>query len=317
MARILVSRPLVGISLNRLRQAGHEVVILSEERSDAEFRAALPDFDGVLSLLSDPIDAAMIGSAKRLRVISNYAVGYNNIDVAAATSAGIIVTNTPDVLTDATADITMTLLLMAMRAIPAGQRQLAEGKFIGWRPTGIMGHDPRGKNLGIVGMGRIGTAVARRAEAFGMKILYTTRSGPREDLPWPYLSLKGLLAESDVVSLHCPLSDQTRHLLGETELRSMKPDATLINTARGPIIDEAALARVLKSGHLFAAGLDVYEREPQVHPDLMPLPNVVLLPHMGSSTIETRERMADLAVGALLDIFAGKPPRHPVNKIPL
>lgn len=315
MARILVSRPLVGTTLNRLREAGHEVVIMAEERSDAEFRAALPDFDGVLSLLSDPITAEMIGSAKRLKIISNYAVGYNNVDVAAATAAGILVTNTPDVLTDATADITMTLLLMALRAIPAGQRQLFEGRFGGWRPTGIMGHDPRGKNLGILGMGRIGLAVARRAEAFGMKILYHTRSGPREDLPWPHLSFKGLLAESDVLSLHCPLTDGTRHLLGENELRMMKPEATLINTARGPIIDEAALARVLKSGHLFAAGLDVYEREPQVHPDLMPLPNVVLLPHMGSSTIETRERMAALAVGALLDVFSGKPPRHPVNKV--
>ncbi|MFZ2960469.1 MAG: D-glycerate dehydrogenase [Candidatus Ozemobacteraceae bacterium] len=317
--RIVVSRPLVGSAIPRLQASGHEVIVLDESRSHDVLETAIASgCDGVLTLLSDPVTAEMLAKIAsthdhRLRVVSNYAVGYNNIDVRACTEAGIVVTNTPDVLTDATADIALTLLLMAMRAIPAGMRQLVEGRFTGWRPTGLLGHDPRGKTLGILGMGRIGLATARRAEAFGMKILYHNRSGAKPELPWPYVSFAGLLAESDVLSIHCPLSAGTRHLIGAAELGTMKSGAVLINTARGPIVDEAALAEALRTGHLFSAGLDVYEREPEVHPALMKLENVVLLPHMGSSTHETREAMGMLAATALLDVLSGRRPAHPVN----
>ncbi|HQG29519.1 MAG TPA: D-glycerate dehydrogenase, partial [Candidatus Ozemobacteraceae bacterium] len=271
--KVVISRPIPGAAVELLKQAGHTVRVLDAHRPDEEFQAALAEADGVIPLLSDTLDARIIRQSGHLRAIANYAVGFNNIDLAAATGAGIVVTNTPDVLTDATADTALVLILMTMRRVRESERLLRDGLFKGWKPDVQLGLDLAGKNLGILGMGRIGQAVARRAEAFGMKILYHTRSGGKASLPYPHVSFETLLAESDVLSLHLPLTDMTRHLIGEAELKRMKKTAVLINTARGPIVDEAALAAALHNGTIYAAGLDVYEREPEIHPELLTAEN--------------------------------------------
>ncbi|HNV71162.1 MAG TPA: D-glycerate dehydrogenase [Candidatus Ozemobacteraceae bacterium] len=310
---ILISRPFPGEGIGRLEQAGHRVRVLADDRPQSEFYAALSQSDAAISLLSDPISAEHLRQCPRLRVLANYAVGFNNIDIAAATAAGIAVSNTPHVLTDATADVTMILILDALRRVPEALDSLRRGEFTGWKPIYLLGQDLAGKNLGILGMGRIGEAVARRAEAFGMRILYHTRSGAKPGLPWPAVSFEALLAESDVLSLHCPLTAETTHLIGWNQLQRMKRTAVLINTSRGPVVDEAALARALREKVIFAAGLDVYEREPIVHPDLLNVPNAVLLPHIGSGTIETRSRMGTMAAECVLAVLAGQLPPYPVN----
>ncbi|MBP7634077.1 D-glycerate dehydrogenase [Candidatus Ozemobacteraceae bacterium] len=311
--KVVISRPIPGAAVELLQQAGHTVRVLDAHRSDEEFLAALGEADGVIPLLSDTLDARVIRQSGHLRAIANYAVGFNNIDLAAATGAGIVVTNTPDVLTDATADTALVLILMTMRRVRESEQLLRDGLFKGWKPDVQLGLDLAGKNLGILGMGRIGQAVARRAEAFGMKIMYHTRSGGKASLPYPHVSFETLLAESDVLSLHLPLTDMTRHLIGEAELKRMKKTAVLINTARGPIVDEAALAAALHNGTIYAAGLDVYEREPEVHPELLTAANAVLLPHIGSQTIETRSAMAATAARALVEALDGKRPALTVN----
>ncbi|MBF0547298.1 MAG: D-glycerate dehydrogenase [Candidatus Riflebacteria bacterium] len=298
-----------------IRESGHELKILAQERETQEFLAEFPDSDAVVAMLSDQISADMIQSAKHLRIISNYAVGYNNIDLKACSEKKIVVTNTPDVLTEATADIAMTLTLMAARNIYAGQKQLYSGNFLGWRPSGMLGLDLYGKKFGIVGLGRIGIATAKRAEAFGMRVLYHTRSGPKPLVSYPYVPLESLLCDSDVISLHTPLTPETCRMIGRKELNIMKKNAILINTARGPLIDESALADALESGRIFAAGLDVYEEEPKVHPRLLKLENVALLPHMGSATVETRTKMGEIAAQAVIDVLAGVKPAHPVNLV--
>ncbi len=311
--KVVISRPIPGAAVELLQQAGHTVRVLDAHRPDEEFQAALGEADGVIPLLSDTLDARIIRQSGHLRAIANYAVGFNNIDLTAATGAGIVVTNTPDVLTDATADTALVLILMTMRRVRESEQLLRDGLFKGWKPDVQLGLDLAGKNLGILGMGRIGQAVARRAEAFGMKILYHTRSGGKASLTYPHVSFETLLAESDVLSLHLPLTDMTRHLIGEAELKRMKKTAVLINTARGPIVDEAALAAALHNGTIYAAGLDVYEREPEVHSDLLTAPNAVLLPHIGSQTIETRSAMAATAARALVEALDGKRPALTVN----
>ncbi|HOT28198.1 MAG TPA: D-glycerate dehydrogenase [Candidatus Ozemobacteraceae bacterium] len=311
--KVVISRPIPGAAVELLKQAGHTVRVLDAHRPDEEFQAALAEADGVIPLLSDTLDARIIRQSGHLRAIANYAVGFNNIDLAAATGAGIVVTNTPDVLTDATADTALVLILMTMRRVRESERLLRDGLFKGWKPDVQLGLDLAGKNLGILGMGRIGQAVARRAEAFGMKILYHTRSGGKASLPYPHVSFETLLAESDVLSLHLPLTDMTRHLIGEAELKRMKKTAVLINTARGPIVDEAALAAALHNGTIYAAGLDVYEREPEIHPELLTAENAVLLPHIGSQTIETRSAMAATAARALIEALEGRRPALTVN----
>ncbi|RCK78170.1 MAG: D-3-phosphoglycerate dehydrogenase [Candidatus Ozemobacter sibiricus] len=311
--RILISRPLPGGAADFLRRCGYQVTVLPDDRPQEQFQRELAQADGVICLLSDPMGAAVLAEAARLRAIATYAVGYNNIDIAACTRAGLPVTNTPDVLTDATADVAMILILMTMRRVPDAMRYLADGRFTGWKPDLLLGRDLRGKNLGIVGMGRIGQAVARRAEAFGMKIFYHTRSGPKPDLPWPHLSFDALLAEADVISIHVPLTDATRHLFGPAQLRRMKPGAVLINTARGPVVDEAALVEALASGHLAGAGLDVFEEEPKVHPGLWQHPNAVLLPHIGSGTLETRSEMGMMAARSLHEALSGRRAPFTVN----
>ena len=275
------------------------------------------DKDGLLSMLTDRIDGAVLDAAgERLRVVSNYAVGYDNVDVEACTRHGVLVTNTPDVLTDATADMAVGLILAASRRIVEGDRAVRRGTPWSWSPTFMLGREVGGTTLGVVGFGRIGQAVASRGRAFGMDVVYASRR-PRPDveslLGARRLDLGSLIEEADVITVHVPSNDDTHHLFGEDEFRAMKPTAVFVNTARGPVVDEAALARALRAGEIFAAGLDVYEREPEVHPDLLDLENVVLAPHLGSATVETRTAMGMLAARNLLDAIAGRRPAAAVN----
>ena len=260
----------------------------------------------LLSMVTDTIDRAVIEAGNDLKVIANVAVGYNNVDVAAARERGIIVTNTPDVLTDATADLTLALILAVTRRLGEGERMVRRGDWKGWAFDQLLGMQLRGRQLGIVGFGRIGKAVAERAAAFGMTIAHSSRSAAG-------MPLDRLLSTSDVVSLHVPLTPETRHMIGQPELARMKRSAYLINTTRGPVVDEAALAWALKSRLIAGAALDVYEREPEVHPELFAFENVVLAPHLGSATTETRTAMADLAVSNALAVLEGKPPLTPVS----
>jgi len=259
----------------------------------------------LLSMVTDTVDRAVIEAGQDLRIIANAAVGYNNIDVAAARERGIIVTNTPDVLTDATADLTLALILAVTRRLGEGERMVRRGDWKGWAFDQLLGMQLRGRQLGIVGFGRIGKAVAQRAAAFGMTIAHTSRSAAG-------MPLDRLLSTSDIVSLHVPLTPETRHMIGQPELARMKRSAYLINTTRGPVVDEAALVWALKNRLISGAALDVYEREPEVHPDLLPLENVVLAPHLGSATTETRTAMADLAARNVLAVLAGDSPLTPV-----
>ena len=277
--------------------------------------------DALLCLLTETVDGAVMDAAgPRLRVISNMAVGVDNIDVAAATDRGIMVTNTPGVLTDATADLTWALILSTVRRVAEGDRMVREGRFELWSPFMLLGRAVAGSTLGIVGMGRIGQAVARRAQGWDMRVVYTRRSGPLrvDEIPpaarWQFRAeLDELLGEADIVSLHVPLLPETRHLIGAREFALMRPGSYLINAARGPVVDEAALVEALKSGHLSGAGLDVYEREPQLAPGLVDLPNVTLLPHLGSATVEARGRMGELAaLNAIAAVRGGRAP-HLVN----
>ena len=262
--------------------------------------------DAMLSMVTDSVDRAVIEAGGQLRVIANVAVGYNNVDIAAARERGIIVTNTPDVLTDATADLTLALILAVTRRLGEGERMVRRGAWRGWAFDQLLGMQLRGRQLGIVGFGRIGKAVAARAAAFGMTIAHTSRA--TDGMP-----LDRLLSTSDVVSLHVPLTPETRHLIAQPELARMKRSAYLINTTRGPVVDEAALVWALKSRLISGAALDVYEREPEVHPDLLAFENVVLAPHLGSATTETRTAMADLAASNALAVLEGKPPLTPVR----
>lgn len=275
----------------------------------AELRDALAESDGILCTVTDRIDAAVLAGPVRARILANFGVGYNHIDLTAARRQGLVVTNTPGVLTDATADLAMLLILMVARRAGEGERDLRAGRWHGWGPTHLMGRMVSGKTLGIVGLGRIGRAVARRArEGFGMQVLsWMPRPLPpaRADALGVTQcgSLADLLARSDFVSLHCPASAETRHLIGETALGQFRPEAYLINTARGEVVDESALAAALSAGHLAGAGLDVYEDEPRVHPGLLARENVVLLPHLGSATLETRTAMGMKAVENLRAFF--------------
>lgn len=270
-----------------------------------ELVARVPGKQALIAMVTDTVDGAVIDAGHALRVIANVAVGYNNIDVAAANARGIVVANTPDVLTGATADFTWALILAITRRLGEGERLLRRGEWKGWALDFLPGTELRGKQLGIVGFGRIGRAVADRASAFGMSVVHTSRS----DAGMP---LDRLLTTSDVVSLHVPLTQDTKHLIDQPALARMKRSAYLINTSRGPVVDEAALAWALKNRLLAGAALDVYEREPIVHPDLLPLENVILAPHLGSGTSETRMAMADLAARNVLAVLAGQPPLTPV-----
>jgi glyoxylate reductase len=270
---------------------------------------------GIVPLVRDVIDAALLDRLPGLRAIANYGVGYDNIDVDAATTRGILVTNTPDVLTDATADLTFALLLAAARRLGEGEAMVRAGEFHGWSPTMLVGSDIAGRTLGLVGFGRIAAAVGRRARGFGMQLLHTARHdhAEAEALGSRRVELDELLASSDFVSLHVPLTEETRHLIDGEALRKMKPAAYLLNTARGPIVDEAALAEALATAVIAGAGLDVYEREPEVNAGLLALKNVVLLPHLGSASVGAREGMSRLAAVNMIAALSGQRPPNLVN----
>jgi glyoxylate reductase len=282
-----------------------------------EMISKLKDKRGLLPMLTDSIDEEVLTSAPHLKMIANFGVGYNNIDVRLATARGIMVSNTPGVLTEATAELAFTLILSVSRRLVEGDRMVREGRFKFWAPMLFLGREVTGKTLGIIGMGKIGKAIAIRARAFGMKILYFNRkrinSEEEKNLMVEYVDLKTLLAESDFVTLNVPLTEETRHLIGKNELSLMKSTAFIINTSRGPVIDEKALVEVLRARKIGGAGLDVYENEPALTPGLTELDNVILLPHVGSGTQETRIKIGALAVENLLAGLEGRTPPNLVN----
>lgn len=313
MAKVVVTGKIPSGGLNRLK-AEHEVIAWekSEPISRAELLSRVSGADAIVSLLTEKIDDELLDAAgPQLKSVSNVAVGYNNIDVPACEKRGVIVTNTPGVLTEATADIAMSLILMVTRRLSEGERVIRAKQPWQWGMFYMLGSAIQGRQLGVVGMGQIGIATARRAKAFGMNIAYTRRT-PLEDhvieeLDAKFMSMDELIESSDVLSLHCPYSPATHHLIAENQLARMKPTAYLINTARGPIVNEQHLVDALKAGKLAGAGLDVFENEPVVNPGLLDLDNVVLLPHLGSATVETRAAMADMAATNALAILAGNP----------
>jgi glyoxylate reductase len=313
---VLVTRRVPSSVVARLEE---QCVVDLHEGPDAippdALKTRLGGKQGLMCVLTDRIDGAVLDAAPDLRIVANIAVGFDNIDLAAARARGVIVTNTPDVLTEATADLTWGLILSAMRRIGEGERLVRRGAWAGWALDFMLGSDLRGKQLGIIGLGRIGRAVARRAGAFGMRVAFATvedGAGPVDAEGWARLGLDELLTSSDVVSVHVPLLPSTRHLLDRRAILRMKRRAYLVNTSRGPVVDEAALAWALREGLIAGAALDVFEEEPRVHPDLLGLENVVLAPHLGSATIETRTAMADLAARNVLAVLAGGAPLTPV-----
>jgi glyoxylate reductase len=274
----------------------------------SSLRDGLSCAEAAICTLTETVDDDLLSSASQLKVLANYAVGYNNIDLNAARRHHIVVTNTPDVLTDATADLTWTLLLATARRVVEGDAVVRSKRWTGWTPTQLLGREVSGKTLGIIGMGRIGQAVAQRAEGFHMSIRYHShQSSPTLPGAWKFCPLDTLLQESDFVTLHVPLNSKTRHLIGARELSLMRPTAILINTSRGPVVDEAALAQALQGGRIAGAGLDVYEEEPTVHPLLSSLTQVVLLPHLGSATMQTRVRMGLICLENIEAVLEGRP----------
>ncbi len=314
--KVLVTREIPEAGLRPLRNL--DLTVLSEAPpARDELLEAARGAVGVLSNVTEGIDAEFMDAAgDGLRVIANMAVGYDNVDVEAAKERGIAVTNTPGVLDETTADTAFMLLLAAARRLGESERTLRAGNWEWWGPKLFVGVDVWGKKLGIVGMGRIGQAVARRGKGFGMEILYHNRSRKEDaerELDARYVDLDELLETADFVSIHTPLTEQTQHLIGAEELDKMKPTAVLVNTSRGPVLDEEALANALADGSIFAAGLDVYEEEPKVHPKLLQLENAVLAPHIGSGSAETRDRMAVLAAENIVAVLSGGEPKTPVG----
>jgi glyoxylate reductase len=307
VARCFVTRRLPGEALERLA-AEHQVDLWPERLPPPrdELRGHCAEAEGLLCMLTDSIDAELIAASPGLRAISNYAVGWDNVDVEAATARGIPVGNTPDVLTDSTADLAVALMLAAARRLSEGEAVVRAGEWLTWEPGFLLGRDLHGATVGIVGKGRIGHAVARRLAGFECEVLAVGRDQPE--------AFEELLREADFVTLHCPLTDETRGLIDESALRSMKETAYLVNTARGPIVDSTALARALSEGWIAGAALDVTDPEPlpRDHP-LLDAPNLLVVPHIGSATHRTRERMADIAVANLLAGLAGEPMPHCVN----
>jgi glyoxylate reductase len=279
-------------------------------------REGLCQADVAIVTLGDRVDAETIHAAVRLKILANYAVGYNNVDLAAARERGLIVTNTPDVLTDATADLTWALILATARRVVEGDALARSGSWTGWSPTQLLGAEVTGRKLGIIGMGRIGQAVANRSVGFRMPVLYHTRQSlaaaslPRE---WQCRSLEDLLGEADIVTIHVPLTPTTHHLISARELALMRPTSLLINTARGPIVDETALVDALKRGAIAGAGLDVFEQEPAIHPELAQLKQVVLLPHLGSATLHTRVQMGLVCLKNIQAVLEGRPAPNQVT----
>jgi glyoxylate reductase len=316
--KVLITWKIPGGPIRELGQYA-EVEIHEGDRplTPQEIMDRLPGKMGLLSMAIDPITSEVLQAGPDLKIVANYAVGYNNIDLAAATRRKIAVTNTPEVLTDTTADLTFALILGVARRVAEGDRWVRAGKWMGWKPDWMLGTDVHGKTLGVIGLGRIGLAVAKRAVAFNMKILYfdprSIDSATLDSLGAKFRPLPDLLRESDFVTLHVPLTAQTTHLIGRQELQGMKRTAFLINASRGPVVDERALVEALRKGEIAGAGLDVFEEEPKVSPALMEMENVLLLPHIGSATVETREKMAQVAVKNIIAVIRGEIPPSIVN----
>ena len=318
MAKIVVTGKIPEVALEKLKKS-HEVISWGEETpiSRDELLKRVSGANVIVSLLTEKIDEEVLTSAGNdLKAVCNVAVGYNNIDVAACKNKNVLVTNTPGVLTDATADIAMALILMTTRRLSEGERVIRNQEPWAWGMFYMLGSSIQNQTLGIVGMGQIGIATALRAKSFGMKIIYTRRNRLDEkiekELSAQYVSLDELLQQSDIVSLHCPYSTETHHLISDAQLSKMKKTSYLINTARGPIVNEEALANALINKTIAGAGLDVYENEPRVNEKLLKLDNVVLLPHLGSATVETRTAMATTAANNALEILSGNKPLNPV-----
>ncbi|MEX2236309.1 MAG: D-glycerate dehydrogenase [Dehalococcoidia bacterium] len=321
--RVYVTRKLTGDALGRLSVSARVAIWDGEDAPPYDVLAGeAAGSEALVTLLTDRIDAELLGGSPRLRVVANVATGYDNIDLDAATRLGIAVTNTPGILEETTADLAFALLLASARRVAEGDRLVRNGGWTSWSPTLLLGRDVHGATLGIVGLGKIGSAVARRALGFGMRVIYFSRrchSATETELgvmlrPVNYRPLDELLSQSDFVSIHLPLTAETRGLIGRRELALMKPQAHLINTSRGPLVDQAALYEALAEGRLGGGGLDVYEEEPlPADSPLISLPNVVLTPHLGSATVVTRERMADVAVTDCLRALRGERPTNCLN----
>ncbi len=312
MPSILVTRQLPSSIISKLEPVGTVELYSEGSMPHDELVGRISGMDAVVCMLTDRIDASVIDAGRRLKVVANVAVGYNNIDVPYAKSKGVVVTNTPDVLTESVAAFTWSLILAVTRRLSEGERLVRRNGWKGWAFDFMLGTELQGKQLGVIGFGRIGRAVAAKAPAFGMRLAY---SGQRDAgvAGAEFMSLDRLLNTSDVVSLHVPLTDATRHLIDKRAIARMKRSAYLVNTSRGPVIDEEALAWALQQHLLAGAALDVYENEPAIHPDLLRLENVLLVPHLGSGTSETRMAMASLAVDNVVEVLNGRPALTPIS----
>ncbi len=308
--KVFITREIPEAAAELLRSKKIEVKVYPGEKPIPYplLKKEVRDADGVISLLTDKFDEEIIDSMSKCKIIANYAVGYNNINVAYANSKGITVTNTPDVLTDSTADLAVTLVLACSRRLLEGEEIMRKNRFRGWQPKLLLGVELRGKNFGIIGAGRIGTAVAKRAAGFGVNLLYYDgKENPDIDaMGGKKTALSFLLKKSDIISVHLPLTENTHHLLNKERLSLIKKTAIFVNTARGEIVEEKALIQMLKNKRLFSAGFDVYENEPDVNPELYSLKNVILMPHLGSATEDARNEMAKLAAENVISVLSGK-----------
>lgn len=314
--KVFITREIPDIAVELLKKKNYDVKVYRQSKPIpySLLKKEIIDSDAVISLLTDKFDMEMIDAMTRCKIIANYAVGYNNIDVAYANTKGITVTNTPDVLTDSTADLAMTLVLACSRRVIEGVNLMKEKKFKGWQPKLLLGIELKGKNFGIIGAGRIGTAVGKRAAAFGVNILYyDSRVNPElESLGANKVPLNSLLKKSDIISVHLPLTENTFHLLNKERLHLIKESVVFVNTARGEISDEKELIKMLRTRKIFSAGFDVYENEPDINPELYHLKNVILLPHLGSATDDARNAMAKLAAENVISVLSGKGAITPV-----
>lgn len=317
MKKIFITRELAGNAETFLSQKGFKVNVFQKDRAikKSELLKEAADADALITLLTDKIDRKIIDSLPKCKIIANCAVGYNNIDVEYAKSKKIVVTNTPEILTDATADLTVALILACARRLGEGEKMMREGRFKSWKPQLLLGIELTGKTVGIIGAGRIGFAAAKRLKPFGTKIIYFDRNRREKfenELGAKKVTLNSLLKKADIISIHLPLSKETHHLLDKTNLKLMNRNAVLVNTSRGEIIDEKFLISLLQKKKIFAAGFDVYEGEPNINPDLIKLKNVFLLPHIGSATYEARSGMAMLCAKNVASVLRGKKPVTPV-----
>ncbi|MBK5251461.1 MAG: D-glycerate dehydrogenase [Peptostreptococcaceae bacterium] len=316
--KVFSSRKLPGMAMTRLKeQFDFTYNPLDRNLTYEELLEEVKGKQGIITMLSDRVDGELMDAAEGVEIIANYAVGYNNMDLREATKRGIYLSNTPDVLTDDTADMAFALMLAVARRIPEADQLTRNGFYKGWGPEFMLGQSVSGKTLGLVGAGRIGTAVAKRAAGFGMKIIYYSRGRKKaiEDLGAEYVGFESLLAESDIISIHVPLGKETLHLIDRKALKLMKKTCILINTSRGPVVDEEALVEALEKGIIAGAGLDVYENEPKLSDGLSLLTNAVLSPHLGSATRETRGKMADIAAENIISVLSGGLPTTAINEV--